>query len=75
MNYTYNIKQDFHETNNSQLVAVYGMEALNEHGEVTEAISDISCDKSEMLALIQKCNKHQLDPIQMRDIVEDFINS
>lgn len=36
-------------------------------------IADISCDREKLAKLVDLCNHLALDPIHLRDVVEDFL--
>ena len=35
--------------------------------------ADLSTDKRVVQGLVEKCNKYQLEPIHMFDVIEDFL--
>lgn len=47
---------------------VYGMKFNDEL-----RFDDISEDKESVSALVEDCNKYQLEPIHMLDVIEDFL--
>lgn len=36
-------------------------------------INDVSEDKEAVRRLVADCNKYELDPVHLRDVVEDFL--
>lgn len=38
-------------------------------------VSDVSTDHDAVLDLVRRCNKHQLSPIHLWDVIEDFLNA
>ena len=46
----------------------------NERKEVLR-ISDVSADKSKVEELVDLCNKEQLEPVHIYDVIEDFLYS
>lgn len=53
----------------NQQYTVYGIKYND-----TICIDDISTDKNKVEKLISDCNNHELDPIHLADIVEDFLS-
>lgn len=37
------------------------------------SINDVSEDKEAVKRLVADCNKYKLDPVHLRDVVEDFL--
>lgn len=58
-----------------QCHAVYGVAVAFKSGDtvVMEKIHNVTCDKGEMLALVEKMMEGMVFPITLRDIIEDFI--
>ena len=57
-------------------ILTYGIACVEEdngHAELVAQISDISTNQEKMEELVKLCNKMQLSPIHLRDIVDDFI--
>lgn len=53
----------------------YGICVENEMGEIVSEISDISTDKQLVSELTSRCFYGQLDPVQLRDVVLDYIDT
>ena len=51
----------------------YGIAAKDEHGNVVRSVYDVSTDKAFVASLCKRCTKNRLDPIHLRDVVEDSI--
>ena len=51
----------------------HGIEAKDEHGTVLKSVHDVSTNKAFVASLCQRCTAHHLDPIHLRDVVEDSI--
>ena len=56
------------------LYPTYGIEALDQKGNLLEAIPDISLDRFAVLALAEKMNTHHLALVHFWDVVEDFLS-
>ncbi len=52
---------------------VYGME-VHQNGRVMRAIADIFFDKKRALHFVELCNRLQLDPIHLDDVIEDILS-
>ena len=42
--------------------------------EITEVVSDLSCDRAAVTKLVERCNALQLSPVHFRDVMEDFLS-
>ena len=54
----------------------FGIAAIEEYDGITTVLKsfpDISPDLSNVEALANLCNAHELDPIHFNDIIDDFI--
>ena len=63
----YTITEDKKTIENKDYL-VYGIRYDDEY-----CVRDVSSDKAAIERLISDCNKYDLDPIHLRDVVEDFI--
>lgn len=36
-------------------------------------VSDVSCDKNEVLKIVRLLNRHRVSPLHMREVIEDNI--
>ena len=53
----------------------YGIEAVDQSGNVLRSIPDISLDLAAVTALAQKMNTHRLALVHFLDVVEDFLDT
>ncbi len=51
-----------------QEYVAYGIRYNSEY-----CIDDVSADKEAVKRLVANCNKYELDPVHLRDVVEDFL--
>ena len=51
----------------------YGINAKDERGNVVRSISDVSTNRAIVASLCRKCTRNRLDPIHLRDVIEDAI--
>jgi len=56
----------------SGLYRTYGIEVC-ENGDPVETIQDISLDRDAVAGLVHTCNRERLEPMHLRDVVEDFL--
>lgn len=54
------------------VIKAYGIE-LRKNGSIEEYIVDISTNRDRVSLLINLCNKLNLDPIHIYDVIEDFL--
>ncbi len=40
---------------------------------VLEEFCDLSCRKKDVVRLVDRCNRYELSPIQLDDVVQDFL--
>ena len=74
---TYGISEEFYILKNDRRVS-YGIVIYanaDEDGTVTiiDSIRDITSDKEKLARLVDECNRLELSPIHLRDVIEDFI--
>lgn len=50
----------------------YGIE-IRKNGELVCRVSDISTDKDELERLAELCEREELSPIHIYDVIEDFL--
>ena len=62
---------------NLKLTIVYGIsvEYLENGKQKQRTIHDVSSDRFAIMKLVDLCNKHRLDPYQLDDVIEDFLNN
>ena len=53
----------------------YGIEAVDQSGNVLRSIPDISLDLAAVTALAHKMNTHRLALVHFLDVVEDFLDT
>ena len=51
----------------------YGIRAENETGEVVVQIQDVTTDRVLAEDIAQRCTRGQLEPSQLRDVIEDLL--
>ncbi len=56
-------------------MCTYGIKGVNAQGENLVVINDISGDYDQLAALVGRCNRAQLSPIHLSDVIEDFFGS
>ncbi len=54
-------------------IAVFSSAEKDGVATVTRSIHDITDDREALEELVRKCNKYELDPIHLEDVVIDFI--
>ena len=67
-----------HYTYNQITRINYGIGLIDKNdpeGVLIDAVTDLSTNKNEVLHLIKLCNRLSLDPIHLRDIVNDFLTT
>ena len=74
---TYGISEEFYALNNDRRVS-YGIVVyanVDEDGTATiiDSVRDISSDRERIAFLVDECNRFELLPIHLRDVIEDFI--
>lgn len=50
----------------------YGIRVVR-HGRVVLRLSDVSTEAARVISLCRRCTKGQLDPIHLRDVLEDVL--
>lgn len=68
----YVIEETFKAEPETEYVA-YGI-AVEFEGSVIDTASDISTDKAKVLALAELCNRQNLHPMQLKEVVEDMLD-
>lgn len=56
----------------------YGIAAIYREDDfllVIDAVSDVSSDLQSVQKLVKLCNSLKLSPIQLRDVLDDFLNT
>lgn len=60
--------------NNGRKCILYGIRAITfgeEHIRIIAKVSAVTSDKAKLLKLVRRCNKHHLEPVHLKDVVED----
>lgn len=55
-------------------IAVYANSATDGSATVLISISDISADRALIEELVNRCNRLQLSPLHLKDIISDFFS-
>ena len=72
---TYTLCRETYETKKSERIA-YGIAAYAEGDPACVArLHDITSDKNALTELVLLCNRLQLSPIHLYDVVEDFLTN
>ena len=70
---TYILCRESYKTKRSERIA-YGIAAYAEDGQTCiTKLHDITSDKNALAELVSLCNRLQLSPIHLHDVVEDFL--
>ena len=69
----YVIEETFKSETETEYVA-YGI-AVKLEDSVIDTVSDISTDKVKVWALVRLCNRQNLHPMQLREVVEDMLDA
>jgi len=70
---TYRVIQTEIADEDGILYPTYGIEAIDQNGNILRQIPDISLDKPAVTTLAQKMNTHRLALVHFLDVVEDFL--
>ena len=74
MVYAYYIVEEIRFITSKNEFTTYGISVSSE-GLVLNTISDISTDYAFVKSLADLCNRLQLHPMQLKEVVEDFLNT
>lgn len=58
--------------------ATYGicvMEAKGKHRRIVKHVADVSTDKAAVIRLTALCNRYQLFPVHLKDVIEDMLTT
>ena len=65
------------EEQNEERLLVYGIafvgEKLSKNAPELYRVSNVTCDKKAMKALVQRCNSLHLSPIHLNEVIDDFL--
>ena len=70
---TYRVIQTEVADEDGILYPTYGIEAIDQNGNILRQIPDISLNESAVTALAHKMNTHRLALCHFLDVVEDFL--
>ena len=73
MLYLYKLREDEVYDEESVVHTAWGVTVSDAHGEVLRSIGDVFLDKKRAEAFVEKCNKSQLSPIHLLDVIEDVL--
>ena len=72
---TYILCRETYKSKRSERIA-YGIAAYAEDGQTCiTKLHDITSDKTALAELVSLCNRLQLSPIHLHDVIEDFLTS
>ena len=73
MNITYTLCEKTYKSKRSERIA-YGIAAYAEDGQTCiTKLHDVTSDKDALAELVELCNRLQLSPIHLHDVIEDFL--
>ena len=73
--YKYIVVQSEYKSGNKSLIE-YGIALIEEYDEtfaILDVIPNVSLDAAEIKNLVKLCNQAQLDPIHLKDVIDDFL--
>lgn len=74
---TYGLVEEHYFGNNCERisygVAVYSEAACDGTATVVASVHDVTSDKSKLTTLVRDCNRLELSPVHLEDIIEDFL--
>lgn len=76
MNYLYRIRNDVIFDENDEKITVYGIDVLETtHNEekTIKSVPDVFCSKSKAVTFIKLCNRLNLSPIHIMDVIDDIL--
>ena len=68
----YKIRQDQLKNEDFGRYIAYGIDVF-ENGTLVRSVKDITTEEARLSVLVDLCNRLQLSPFQLDDIVEDFL--
>ena len=68
----YKIRQDQLKDEDIGRYISYGIDVV-ENEAVLRSVKDITTDEARLSGLVDLCNKLQLSPVQLDDVIEDFL--
>lgn len=73
MSCNYCLRQDEVYNESGRKYLAYGIDVLDDGGCVLKSVSDVFFNLKEAENFVEICNKKQLDPIHLEDVVMDVI--
>ena len=74
MKYTYSIRQDTIQTEEKGPLVVYGIDlSVKNAGKIT-SIPDIFLVREEAESFVALCNRKQLNPTHLQEVIEDILS-
>ncbi len=74
MSYTYRLNETTVTDEDGEMYTVYGIDAVDESGNILESFPDIFFDLTKAEEFIDSCNICELHLIHLADVVEDVIS-
>ena len=68
----YKIRQDQLKDEDIGRYISYGIDVV-ENEAILRSVKDITTDEARLSGLVDLCNKLQLSPVQLDDVIEDFL--
>lgn len=74
---TYGVVEERHAQNGTERVS-YGIAAYsdvqnNNTATILASVADVTDDKHKLTALVEQCNRLELSPVHLMEVVEDFL--
>ena len=69
----YKLRTDTVFDENNAAFLVYGIDAVEENGEIVKSIADIFFDKNKAEEFIAVCNENELSIEHLEDVVDDVL--
>ena len=74
MSYAYRLNETTVTDEDGETYTVYGIEAVDESGNILESFHDIFFDRAKAEEFVDSCNKYEVLLIHLADVVEDAIS-
>ena len=72
MKYWYQVKEGWIQ-NEAERILVYGVQCLDSTGKEVVTVENVFCDSKSAQSFVMRCNAGGLDPIHLREVMEDTI--
>ena len=56
-------------------IAAYADSIYDDTAAVVASVHNVTSDRNQIAELVQMCNRLQLSPVQLNDVIEDFISN